>query len=128
MSWKEEHGKDFEVPGLIDYMVKKGMLDDISWHNDTKPRFVIEDPDDESSGVTIWVDHPIESERELPGEGPRFHVTAGEIVGEPIEDMETDDLEKAVTTLFEYAEKHYPKIPLHHFDNIVRDWVKSVRR
>lgn len=128
MSWKTEHGKDFEVPGLIDYMVKEGILKDISWHNDTKPRFVIEDPDDDQSGVTIWVDHPIQSERELQGEGPRFHVQAGEIVGDSVDDMETDDLEKAITTALEYAEKHISKAPRVHFDKLVKAWVKSVSR
>jgi hypothetical protein len=128
MSWKTEHGKDFEVPGLIDYMVKEGILKDISWHNDTKPRFVIEDPDDDQSGVTIWVDHPIQSERELQGERPRFHVQAGEIVGESIDEIETDDLEKAVTTALEYGEKHITKAPRVHFDKLVKAWVKSTGR
>lgn len=128
MSWKNEHGKDFEVPGLIDYMVKEGILKDISWHNDTKPRFIIEDPDDEESGVTIWVDHPIQSERELQGEGPRFHIQAGEIVGESIDEIETDDLEKAITTALEYAERHINKAPRTHFDKLVKAWVKSTVR
>lgn len=127
MSWKMEHGKDFEVPGLIEYMVKEGILKDISWHNDTKPRFVIEDPDDEESGITIWVDHPISSEREL-GEGPRFHVQAGELMSDGVDEFETDDLEKAITTALEYAEKHISKAPRVHFDNLVKAWVKSTVR
>jgi hypothetical protein len=128
VSWKDEHGKDFEVPGLINHMVKLGILKDISWHNDMKPRFVIEDPDDDGSGVTIWVDHPIQSERELQGEGPRFHVTAGEIVGDSIDELETDDLEKAITTALEYAEKHIAKAPKVHFDRMVKEWVRTVSR
>lgn len=128
MSWKTEHGKDFEVPGLIDYMVKKGMLKDISWHNDTKPRFVIEDPDDDQSGVTIWVDHPLWSEREVYSEGPRFHVTVGEIVGESEEEFETDELEKALSKVVEYSEKYYPDAPRIHLGNVIKAWVKSTHR
>ena len=126
MSWKAEHGKDYEVPSLIEFMVKKGILKDISWHNDTMPRFIIEDPENEENGVCIWVDHPLGSKREA-GPGPRFGVMVGPLGSEADEEDETDDLEEAINTALEYAEKHYPSWHPIEFDDLVDEWKKSVR-
>lgn len=127
MSWKVEHGKEFDVPSLIEYMAKKGILVDQSWHNDSMPRFAIVDPEDEENGVLIWVDHPMGSQREA-GPGPRFMVHGGEFSGDPVDQFETDDLEKAVEKAFEYAEKHIVKWKPIELDQLVKAWVKSVGR
>jgi len=124
-NWAAEHGWSYEVPGLIDYMVDKKMLEDVSWHNDTMPRFQIADPDDEESGITIWVDHPVGSMREAGPEAPRFMVHAGQLMSDPDEDFETDDLEKALTTAFEFAEKHITGWRRIHFDKLVKAWMKD---
>jgi hypothetical protein len=126
MSWKDEHGAEFDVPALIQYMVKKKMLEDQSWHNDTMPRFAIIDPEDDETGALIWVDHPIGHEREA-GPGPRFMVHGGEVSSDPMDQFETDDLEKALETLFEYAEKHIPKWKPLSLEGLIKDWIKSTR-
>lgn len=126
MSWKDEHGAEFDVPALIQYMVKKGMLVDQSWHNDSMPRFAIVDPADEENGVLIWVDHPMGSQREA-GAGPRFLVHGGEISSDPVDQFDTDDLEQAITTALEYAAKHIPTWQEIELEDLVKAWVKSTR-
>lgn len=126
MSWKDEHGAEFEVPSLIQYMTKKGMLVDQSWHNDAMPRFAIVDPDDEENGVVIWVDHPMGSQREH-GPSLRFMVHGGEISGgDPVDQFETDDLEKAIEAALDYAGKHITKWKSVELDELIKAWVKSV--
>ncbi len=128
MSWKNEHGPDFEVPGVISNMVKDGILKDISWHNDSMPRFVIEDPDDEDNGVCLWVDHPIGEQREHGSGGKRFMVSANGLVADPVDVLETDDLEEALKTLAEYQEKHIDKLEPLDIGDLIKDWIKSLRR
>lgn len=126
MSWQSEHGPSYEVPGLITFMVKEGILKDDSWHNDTMPRFQVEDPKNEDRGVTLWVDHPIGSQRETGPEGKRFMVQDGDLAGESDFELETDDLEEALTTLLSKAEQYLPKNRRPHFDGLVREWIKTM--
>jgi hypothetical protein len=94
MSWKAEQGADYEVPGIINFMVKKGILQDQSWHNDASPSFGVEDPEREGRLLRIWVDHPLTSRREVSGK--RFTVHEGEGGTEPDFEYSTDDLEQAL--------------------------------
>jgi hypothetical protein len=127
VSWKTEHGEDFEVPGIIDFMVKKEILEDASWHNDTMPRFEVRDPKDEESGVFLWVDHPIGSERETGREGKRYMIQAGEFSSDMEFELETDDLEEALTAVLRLSAKHFPGHK-PHWPGIVKEYMKSIRR
>jgi hypothetical protein len=53
MSWKSEFGLDYEVPGLIEFMTKAGILEDVSWHNDVMPSFKVSDPVNEEYWVRL---------------------------------------------------------------------------
>lgn len=127
-NWEEEHGKDYEVPGLIDYMVDREILVDSSWHNDGAPRFHIVDPKDESRGVTLWVDHPVASQREAGPGGGRFHVSDGEFMSDSEDEFETDDLEKAILTLLRYGNKYMSKDRKVNYPGMVKEWMKQVGR
>jgi len=65
--WIIEHDDDYEVPAEVTQI--EGILD-ISWHNDTCPRFGVR-PD--GIGPNLWVEHPDPDRRELGG--PRFMVS-----------------------------------------------------
>lgn len=124
MSWKHEHGLEYEVPGLIDFMVKAGILEDFSWHNDSMPSFAVKDPEKEEYGVRIWVAHPLKSSREDQG-GKRFHVQEGEFVSESYWELDTDDLEEAIISLLERADKYFPSSHRPNFDDLVSAWRRS---
>lgn len=124
MGWIQEHGPDYEVPGLIDFMVSEGVIEDISWHNDAAPSFVVEDPKREERGVCLWVGHPVLSQREMGGK--RYIVQEGDLAGESDWEMETDDLEEALTAFLRRAEKHLPLDRRPHFDRLVEAWRKSL--
>lgn len=123
--WAAEHGPSYEVPGLINYMVFRKILTDDSWHNDTMPRFHIVDPKNDERGVTILVDHPVGSMRETGPGGKRFLVQFGDLMSDTEYDLETDDLEQAITTALRHAEKILPKGKWVHFDHLVREWMES---
>lgn len=68
--WAIEHGTEYKVPAIV-----WTMLTDISWHNDSCPRFTI-------SGVerfSLWVEHVDPTSRENDSE-PRFIITDDEDV------------------------------------------------
>ncbi len=50
--WRQEHGDDYDVPEIITSV--EG-ISDMSWHNDTCPKFGIVVDDVE---VVIWCEHP----------------------------------------------------------------------
>lgn len=125
MSWQEEFGKDYEVPGLIEHMVKLGILEDFSWHNDSSPSFVVKDPEDEERGVRIWIEHPVKSIREFD-DMKRFLVQYGEFGRDGEENLNTDDLEEAILILLEWDEKYHPAHRRPHFDKVVKDWRKTL--
>lgn len=97
MSWDNEFGSDFEVPGFISFLVKKKIVEDLSWHNDVSPSFGVYLESNERM-VRLWVDHPFKSQRET--EGYHFVVTDGAASSENDFELETDDLEKALEALF----------------------------
>lgn len=101
-SWEAEHGKGYEIPHTIDWLVNRKVLVDSSWHNDMSPSFMIPDPVKEDYGLRIWVDHPIHSLREVPGT-KRFMLQEGEFTSEADFEFETDDLEELLLKLFERA-------------------------
>lgn len=99
--WQRELGSEFDVPSLVETLVRMGVMEDSSWHNDSAPSFTIVDPTAEDRGIRLWVGHPIKYMRE--GEEQRFGVQLGELSSEPEQDFATDELEEALTKLFEYA-------------------------
>lgn len=100
--WEAEHGKGYDVPSVIDYLVDRKVLQDFSWHNDMAPSFAIQDPKKEEYGLRIWVDHPLGSLREVPG-GKRFMLQEGEFGSEHDFELESDDLEEILIELFKRA-------------------------
>jgi len=130
MGWKAEHGGDFEVPGVVEFLVKKGILEDQSWHNDASPSFAVADPKREEYGVRLWVDHPITSMRENLGK--RFVVTEGEFGTESDFELETDDLEEALLETLKRLKKYIPdKIdddPEYMLTELLEEWAKSERK
>lgn len=111
-----EFGPKYEVPGLIEFLVREHYLDDMSWHNDVSPSFGIvgdvagtrDNPHGVSTAETrIWVEHPLQSRREF--QGKRFMVTHARD-GDQTEDYEFDELEDALGKLFEVIVAHWPDL------------------
>lgn len=100
--WEAEHGKGYDVPSVIDHLVSRKVLVDSSWHNDAAPSFMIVDPKREDYGLRIWVDHPLNSMREVRGMS-RFMLQDGPFGSEPDYELESDDLEEILIKLFERA-------------------------
>lgn len=103
MSWQSEHGKSFDVPANI--LAAAGLVDQ-SWHNDICPCFCW--PWDDQQDLRLWVDHPDNDQREMPG-GKRFMVGRGYDGGHPnkFEQFDTDDLNEALAKMKEWA----PPVP-----------------
>lgn len=99
MSWIHEHGRAYEVPGFIEFLVEKKIIEDLSWHNDVSPSFGVSDDRTEKL-VRLWVDHPFKDHRET--QGTRFAVTVEEEASQ--EDFfDYDDLDPALEKLFTLA-------------------------
>ncbi len=99
--WQKEQGIEYDVPDIVQYLADAKVLEDVSWHNDACPSFVIMDPHHEDYGIRLWVDHPLLSLRE--GEGKRFGVQLGEMAGEADDEIQTDDLEEALVKILNLA-------------------------
>ncbi len=102
MSWKTEFGRGYDVPDFIEFLMKEGVVEDSSWHNDVAPSF--SHVDDAFTGVRLWVEHPLFSERESGG--TRFCVSTQVEGSQDGEDLQTDDLEEAVEELLQRIEQH----------------------
>jgi hypothetical protein len=125
MSWKDEFPLDYEIPGLIEFMVKEGVLQDISWHNDVMPSFSVPDPKREDYGVRLWVDHPVAFERETGGR--RFGVVKGPYGSENDFEYDTDDLEDAINAFLRQANAYFDPDKIPDFEGLVREWKQSIR-
>jgi hypothetical protein len=66
-TWLDEFEASYAVPAEVTSATD---LEDTSWHNDACPSFHCD-----ASDLTLWVDHPVEAEREH-SMGARFAVTA----------------------------------------------------
>lgn len=110
MGYEAEFGRGWDVPGFIEFLVSKEILDDLSWKNDVAPFF---GKQDEKTGQRfgIWIDHPIESVREIGG--PRFSVVLGESGTSMDHDESYVELEEALEDLFkcygQWAERFDPE-------------------
>lgn len=102
MTWKSQFSKDYEVPVVIERMVKDGVLVDVSSRNDVSPSFQI--PIEDAGAAVIWVHHPIRDFRELPGARFRVEMFLG---GDSVGTVRfTDDLQTALEMLFRYAGRY----------------------
>jgi hypothetical protein len=95
MSWFDEFESYYEIPGIIPFLIRKGILKDLSWHNDVAPSFGV--VQDDGSDIRIWVDHPFKSHRQY--QEARFMITVTE-KEDSVFSFYTDDLEEALETLF----------------------------
>lgn len=120
--WRAEFPGGFEVPGFIEYLVRKKLLLDMSWHNDTMPSFGLMgirpgrkhwDPrtpmsqQDPELDIRLWVDHPFKEYREVGGK--RFSVMVGEYGTAPEDSEEFDELDAALAQLFQFAAEAHSK-------------------
>lgn len=102
--WESVHGIRYEVPGFVQFLAKKRILEDASWKNDAAPAFGVYDEKTDRK-VILWVDHPILSRRESGSE--RFQVQADDEVY-----LSTNELETALETLFhELGKFHAGRTP-----------------
>lgn len=120
MGWISEFGREYEIPGIVDWMARQGVVEDISWHNDVMPSFALTDPADDGYGVRIWIDHPIRLMRET-GASNRFTVQEGPLISESDFERSTDDLQDALGFFFERALR--PRYRTHPFRGL--PWVMS---
>lgn len=96
-SWRAEHGHTYDIPDEIMTLVRANVIQDLSWKNDTCPKF-----GKEGSEIYLWVEHPDEEKRELGGR--RFCVSNGEKTV-----IQTEEIDKAISFLFmELAEHGIP--------------------
>jgi hypothetical protein len=113
--WVDEFGPYYEIPGFLPFLVRKGVLGDLSWHNDVSPSFglVNSDPNEE---VRLWVEHPFKDQRETGPDDNRFLVDVM-IDDERRFEHHTDDLQEALETLFVQMSKfHSHSLRRHTFD------------
>lgn len=140
MGWRETHGRQFEVPGLIDYMVRAGVLEDSSLSIHQLPVFSWTDPVTDEL-VSILVDHPYRPHRTGFTE-VRFIVQAGS-PGEEEYLFGGDDLSLALGQMFEEIEgvvQHFPvrgislppgdpwHDPMDYLRQLSEEWDKEARK
>lgn len=76
-TWRDEFPADFAVPDLI---AGDDRLEDVSWHNDVCPSFILKGYDTSDGAlpdIRLWVNHPDREQREFVDQ-PRLWVTDGE--------------------------------------------------
>ena len=98
MSVESEFGKDYDVPYAIRKLIKSGAVDDSSWHNDSSPSVMVQEPGNDERGVRIWMQHPLEDMREMGGK--RFIVQYGGIGSVADDELETHELQDALEKFF----------------------------
>lgn len=115
-TFQSEFRSWYDIPDVLRFLVKEGVLEDMSWHNDVSPSFGVTGvvkgtrtrPEGyHTSEVRIWVAHPLERFRES-GE-KRFIVTYNND-SEQYDSWEFDDLEEALTKLFAVIAENEPKL------------------
>jgi hypothetical protein len=92
MGWIEEHGDDYAVP--VEVTRLEGIRD-LSWHNDTCPRFGV---NGDGIGPNLWVDHEDPERREMHPT-PRYTVINQTHDCESSDDVEVyrgDDVREAI--------------------------------
>jgi hypothetical protein len=117
--WEGEFGDRFEIPGFIRFLVKVGILEDLSWHNDASPSFGFID-DSRDRELRLWVSHPMADLREASDK--RFGISWGGI-NSMEESEEFDEVQDAVKAfLKQRAEWAMPK------EGTIRTWAPTGKR
>jgi len=62
--WAEEHGTGYVVPGILRQLVRDGIAEDMSWHNDACPSFEVRTRS--GKRARLWVEHYAPEWREDP--------------------------------------------------------------
>lgn len=101
--WESVFGRHFEVPGFVQFLVSKKVLEDTSYGNDEAPSFGVFDPITEHR-VILWVNHPLRSRRHDFGD--RFMVQENDQI-----DFSSDDLEAALEDLFKKLSRFQRTLP-----------------
>lgn len=104
MSYKTEGFEDYDVPAIVQFLVKEGVLEDISFKQDTSPRFFLRDNDGADTGISLWIQHPLRGMREADNDEGRFLVEEGDLE-KPGKTFDTDDLEEALSRILEFVAK-----------------------
>lgn len=107
-NWVAAHGSHFEVPPFIDFLVKKGVIQDLSYKNDESPAFGLADPYSDHR-LILWVGHPLKSWRYYADE--RFQVQEDDAINFSSDDLETalDYFFKKLRTFGETLPRKGPK-------------------
>ena len=123
---------DYEIPGLVDFLVKEGAVQDLSSKNHVAPSFGQAFPDE--IVVRLWVDHPLASHREYPS-AKRFKVEIYPDGQQADASFDFDELEDALGVLFRELGKawrlrphdHVWEAPDEYLEDLVAAWVGNSR-
>ena len=109
--WKAEFGSAYRIPATLDILASKGVIEDMSWHNDVNPSFG--KITCRKYEVRLWIEHPDPRQR---NEGAkRYAVSVGdseagpdspEPTGRERNGIETDSFSRALRLLFEKIKKY----------------------
>ena len=133
MGFVEEFPADYEVPGLVVFLVREGAIEDLSSGNDVSPSFGRFFPDGNPT-VRLWVDHPLSGHRQYPG-ARRFRVDVAPD-GQHVEaSFEYDELQDALGVLFRELGKAWRgrphdgawEAPDEYLEDLVAAWVGNLR-
>jgi hypothetical protein len=122
--WIVEHGEEYEVPAEITGI--EGIVD-LSWHNDTCPRFSVRD---DGIGPSIWVEHPNPDEREVLHHRYLVIVQLDEISSsDDVELYRGDDVTAAVAAFLDEAlYRRHERIEFLTNDNWTEAWLLNESR
>lgn len=134
--WLAEFGPDYAVPDSLALCVQ---FSDVSWGNDASPSFMSKDLVKRGEKVFrsfIWVEHPDEAKREIPGK--RFRVSLAEmdaketeqLSGESFDVMETDDVTEAISEALSAVQNNplNPEILAKAFSAVLFGWLTPEQR
>ena len=132
MGFVEEFPADYEVPGLVVFLVREGAIEDLSSGNGVSPSFGRAFPDGRPT-VQLWVDHPLSDHREYPG-AKRFRVDVAP-EGDVAAAFEYDELGDALGVLFRELGKAWRMFPHddvweapdEYLEDLIASWIGNLR-
>jgi len=111
-TWRTEFRSGYDIPSIVLFLVEKGLIEDMSWHNDMSPSFgvhgIVVGTRGRAEGygtreIRLFVEDPIRSQRQ--GDSKRFLVTVTDSEGD-FTDLEYDELEEALEQLIGEIERN----------------------
>lgn len=115
-TFASEFRSGYDIPDFIRFLVKEGVIEDQSWHNDVSPSFGVEGvvkgtrsrpQGSETAEFRLWVEHPLKRFREM--ESKRFFVTYS-VSNTQKDGWEFDELHDALEKLFAEIAKNEPTL------------------